>query len=75
MKPQIYLTSKCKKMKISTTLKLRQSWLMSFSPQSVITRLIQFLFFFYNRNYKYEEFNKKLTVSHTSEAKKALNST
>lgn len=32
--------------------------------------------FVYNGNYKYEQgFNKKLTISHTVEAKKAFNST
>lgn len=33
-------------------------------------------FYFYNGNYKYEQgFNKKLTISHAFEAKKAFNST
>ncbi len=71
-------------------LKLSQSWLMSlrctfvlwriFSLElctgkgTVIAGLIQF--FFYNGKYKYEQdFNKKLTISHTVEAKKAFNST
>lgn len=41
---------------------------------TVIAGLIQF--FFYNGKYKYEQdFNKKLTISHTAEAKKAFNST
>lgn len=43
---------------------------------TIIAGLIQFFFFFYNGNYKYEQdFNKKLTISHTVEAKKAFNST
>lgn len=41
---------------------------------TIIAGLIQF--FFYNGNYKYEQdFNKKLSISHTVEAKMAFNST
>lgn len=42
---------------------------------TIIAGLIHF-FFSYNGNYKYEQdFNKKLTISHMGQAKKAFNST
>lgn len=45
--------------------------------KKLIAGLLQFLsFFLYNGNYKYEQdFNKKLSISPTVEAKKAFNST
>lgn len=77
------MNSAWKKIKRSTKLKVSQSWLMSLSctmyrkkSYNCRTDSCHLFLFVYNGNYKYEQgFNKKLTISHTVEAKKAFNST